>query len=350
MAEHTVSPTRFFFLAAVLLPLAAANVKFTVLHFNDFHARIEPDDETHTWCDERAMDSGACHGGIARMKTIIDKELALGNHVIVLNAGDNFIGTLWDYHFKGNATAQFMTQLDITVMTLGNHDFDYGPDLLADFLKGLPFPVVGTNVNANGHEIGKYIKKYHIIDIEGNLIGICGSTTKLTMEWSKPEPVTIEDPILKAKECIQELKLKGVEIIIMLTHDGNKNDARMAEIVPGIDLIVGGHSHTFLYTGEPPALSFAHGQPHRDKPDGPYPVWQVSRVEPNRTIPILQASWASRYMGRAVVEFDSQGELVSLTGAPILLGSKTSENPVEENPEFKRQIKELKEHWDEYQQ
>lgn len=274
------------------------------------------------------------------MKTVIDQERAKGKPVLVLNAGDDFIGTLWDHHFKGKAVSHFVNQLGITAMTLGNHDFDYGPDVTLDYIKQLNFPVVSGNLNANGHEIGNYVRQYALVEVHGHKVGICGSTTQVTQEWSKPYPVKMEDSHWKARECVEKLKAQGVKIIIMLSHEGYNADKYLARKVPGLDLVVGGHSHAFLYSGQAPSMAKDHAA--KDNIWGSYPTWEESWVEPGRSIPVLQAGWASRYMGRVEVEFDDNGNLLSMHGAPILLGSDSSDNPVFEDPGFKQQIKDMK--------
>ena len=106
----------FLALAALAATGVEAYTKFVILHFNDFHARIDPDSEGHGYCFHGDANVGRCHGGIARMKTIIQRERAKGVPVIVLNAGDNFVGTEWDNRYQGSATAHFMNQLGITAM------------------------------------------------------------------------------------------------------------------------------------------------------------------------------------------------------------------------------------------
>lgn len=315
-------------------------MKFTILHFNDFHARVEPDDEYHGFCHTWSQQQGKCHGGIARMKTVIDQERQKGLPLLVLNAGDDFVGTLWDYHFKGNATATFMKQLNITAMTLGNHDLDYGPDIFVEYAKQLGYPVLSANFNPNGHTIKDYVKPYMITDVEGHKVGICGITTESTNDNANPYPGWVDDHYSKGEECVKKLKdEEGVKIIIMLSHEGYSADKAIAKSLYGLDLVIGGHSHAFLANGEPPALSWNQGNPNRDHVWGEYPTRIWSDVS-HREVPVAQAGWAGRYLGRLTVEFDDDGNLLSIDGAPILLGDEASSNPVPMDPEMKRQIEE----------
>ncbi|GMH40257.1 hypothetical protein BSKO_08161 [Bryopsis sp. KO-2023] len=277
------------------------NVRFTIIHFNDFHSRIEPADMYHGMCSKEENEAGTCHGGVARMKVVIEQERAAakarGEEVLLLDAGDDFVGTLWDHHYKGEAISKFFNRLDIDAMTLGNHEFDYGPDVVANHVKSVNYPVISSNLKANGHWLGDLVHDKIIKEINGTKVGICGTTTQVTMSWSHPWPVQFEDSTIKARECVENLKAEGVEIVIFLSHEGD---------------------HIW---------------------DG-YPAWVDSWVEESRRIPVAQAAWASRYIGRLTVEFDSKGELVHIEGTPILLGGDASNNVVKEDPEWKAEVEE----------
>ena len=102
----------------------------------------------------------------------------------------------------------------------------------------------------------------------------------------------------------------GVEIIIALSHSGYKVEKQMAREVDDLDLVVGGHSHTFLFSGKPPS---------NDKPVGPYPTLEKQRN--GRIVPVVQAFYCSKYLGFFKMKFNSDGELETWTGEPILLDS-----------------------------
>jgi len=320
----------------------AANVHFVIMHFNDFHARIEPEDEYHGSCQQWMRDAGKCHGGIARMKTAIDWERSKGLPVLLLNAGDDFIGTHWDFAFKGEATASFMNQLGVTAMAVGNHDLDYGPDELVKYAKSLNYSLLSANLNPNGHEIANYVKPYITTFIEGEKIAICGVSTESINTNSNAGPAYAEDHFQKARECVDKVRNEeSAKIIILLSHEGYNADRYLARDVYGVDVVVGGHSHAFLASGNLPSLSWDDGYPHTDEPWGEYPTWVWSNVN-NRNIPVVQAGWASRYMGRLEVEFNDDGDLISASGWPILLGDWSSSNHVPEDANFRQQIQEWK--------
>lgn len=334
-----------FVLACVLalscVQHVAGNVKFVIMHFNDFHARIEPEDEYHGGCDQWKKDSGQCHGGIARMKTAIEWERSKGLPVLLLNAGDDFIGTHWDFAYKGEATAAFMNQLGITAMTVGNHDLDYGPDQLVKYAKSLNHTLLSANLNPNGHEIGYYVKPYIITEIQGHRIGICGVSTESINSNSNAGPAYAEDHFSKARECVDKLRNEEqVKIIIVLSHEGYNADKYIGRDIYGVDIVVGGHSHAFL-SHDPPAMSWEGGYAHKDEPWGDYPTWMWSDVN-NRNIPVVQAGWASRYIGRLEVEFNDDGDLIAAHGWPILLGDWGSSNHVPADESIEKQIQEWK--------
>lgn len=322
------------------------HTRFTILHFNDFHSRVEPANDVHGECSDYYQLEGRCHGGVARMKTAINEErakaAARGEEVLLLNAGDDFAGTKWDHHYKGKAVAHFFKDLGIDAMTLGNHEFDYGPDVLGKYLQSLNYPVISSNMKSNGHWMGSFVQENIIKKVNGTKVGICGTTTQATMSWAHPWPVQFEDSTRKANDCIWNLKQKGVKIIILLSHEGLNADRYLGRKVAGMDLIIGGHSHSFLYNEVPPAISYHGGKPNRDHIWDTYPAWIDSWVEHGHRVPIVQAGWASRYLGVLVVEFDEGGNLVHIEGKPVLLGGPASDHPVHEDPVWKEEVSEWK--------
>lgn len=322
------------------------NTTFTILHFNDVHSRVEPDGEFHGTCHDWALNAGKCAGGLARLKTFLRWEASKNQSMLVLNAGDDFIGTPWDHHTRGNAMAHFMNQLGVTAYVLGNHDFDYGPDVLVQYVKQLKFPVLSANMNAHGHELGNYVHRYTIVTIEGKKIGICGVTTEVTNSWSRPWPVQFEGKEWHAEQCAKDVREnEGANIVILLSHSGYRADTWLAGLTPGVDIVVGGHSHAFLWnydSGDPPSLNWADVNAHKDHVWGKYPTMINSHKEPGRRIPVLQAGWATRYVGKAIVAFDDNGNLTSFWGQPFLMGDNGSSYVVPEDPYMKKAIQEWK--------
>ena len=131
--------------------LAHADVTLHVLHTNDFHSRVEPVNKYDSTCDAETEAKNECFGGSARLATAIaqvrkDAE-AKGEPVILLDAGDQYQGSLFYTTYKGKDTVQLMTLLGYDAMTVGNHEFDDGPEGLAVLLDGVEFPVVSANID-----------------------------------------------------------------------------------------------------------------------------------------------------------------------------------------------------------
>lgn len=121
---------------------ALADFELNVLHFNDFHSRIEPINKYDSTCSDKDRSEDKCSGGIARLKTAIDeRRKALGN-VLVLSAGDNFQGSVFYTVYKGKAEAEFLDLLGLDANVLGNHEFDDGDEALASFLDNTNFPTI----------------------------------------------------------------------------------------------------------------------------------------------------------------------------------------------------------------
>lgn len=104
--------------------------------------------------------------------------------------------------------------------SLGNHDFDYGPDVLLKYVKQLNYPILSGNILPNGHPLGGYVKPYSVVTLRGKRIGICSATTTNTIGGSSPGPVSFEQPINAIKRCVSDLEARGVKIIILLSHLG----------------------------------------------------------------------------------------------------------------------------------
>jgi 5'-nucleotidase/UDP-sugar diphosphatase len=306
---------------------AMADYTLNILHINDFHSRQESINKYDSTCSAEEESKNECFGGIARVKAKIDERRAAlskdGGNVIVLNAGDEFQGSLFYTTYKGDDTAEFMNGIGYDVMALGNHEFDDGVDTLAKFLDKVKFPVISANTQAaeSSPIAGKY-KPYVIKDIGGQKIGIVSTLTTDTAEISTPGPtVKFADEIETLKKEVEALKAEGVNKIIALNHDGYVKDKEIAAAVDGIDVIVGGHSHTLLSNTDPQAL-------------GPYPT--LVKGPSGRDVPIVQAKSYSKYLGELKVTFDDDGNVTKSEGAPILLDSS-----VVPDPAYLARVKEL---------
>ncbi|XP_076639053.1 apyrase [Colletes latitarsis] len=290
--------------------------ELSVIHLNDFHARFV----------QTGPHSGACHkenekdcvGGIARVSTAVKRLIAERPNPIFLNAGDNFQGTLWYNVHRWNVTAVFMNMLPHDVMTIGNHEFDDDIKGVVPFLERLKAPVVVTNIDASEEpSMQGLFKNSTILLRNGTKIGVIGAILSTTNTISVTGKLKFLDEVKSVNDEALRLKSQGVDIIIVLSHCGLDVDRKMAAQCPLVDVIVGGHSHTFLYTGKPPFI---------DTPADRYPVVVVQK-NTKRTVLIVQAAAYTKYLGNLTVWFDEEGEVADWTGNPILLDSSVEEDP-----------------------
>ena len=291
-----------------------------VLHTNDHHAHLE------------AVEVGdATLGGIAQRKTLIDalrgEETA---PTLLVDAGDIFQGTLYFNKYLGEADLPFYNELNYEAVAVGNHEFDKGQQVLADFIKQAKFPMVSANIEvAPDSPLAGLIKPWVVREVNGEKIGILGLTTEETALLSSPgEGVEFTDKVEAAKKAISELEKRGVNKIIALTHLGFFNDKELARQVDGIDIIIGGHSHTPL--GNMPGAT------------EPYPVVEKT---PNGETVLLVTDWEwGKYLGDLQVNFDRQGRLIDWRGSPHAVDSniKADEVFVAQLDEFKKPLDDLR--------
>ncbi|XP_074043199.1 5'-nucleotidase [Macrotis lagotis] len=303
----------------VLLAAGASSWKLTILHTNDLHSRLEQTSEDSGKCSVPAR----CVGGVARLHTKVQEIRRAEPNVLLLDAGDQYQGTVWFTVYKGAEVAHFMTALGYDAMALGNHEFDNGVEgLLNPFLKKVKFPVLSANIKAKeplASEISGYYHPYKILSVGQEKVGIIGYTSKETPVLSKPgRDLIFEDEIPSLQTQADKLKTLGVKIIIALGHSGFEMDKLIAQKVKGVDVVVGGHTNTFLYTGRP--------LPSTNKPVGDYPF--IVTADDGRKVPVVQAYAFGKYLGYLNVEFDNEGNVVTSHGNPILLNSSIQEDPI----------------------
>ena len=243
--------------------------------------------------------------GIARVftkqKEIRDRSPAT---TIFLNAGDFYQGTLWYSKFKYEPMIEFGNHLNYTAMGLGNHDFDDKIEGLTPFSDMISFPLLASNINSDESDLveGKHYYKSTVVEVNGTKVGIIGYITQSTRYNFPDGEVAFTDEIASVRREAEKLDAEGVKVIIALGHSGYETDIVLAKQVPLLDLVVGGHSHTFLYTPEN----------EDDKPidfiQGAYPTY-VTSAEGNKVIPVVQAKAYNKYLGHLTLNFDVNGEL-----------------------------------------
>ena len=302
-----------------------ADYTLNILHINDWHSRIESNNKYESTCSAEEEGKGECIGGAARLVTAInDRRKGLeGENVLLLNGGDNFQGSLFYTTYKGAAEAEFLNQMKFDAMTVGNHEFDDGEDALAPFLDVIKFPVLSANVKASAaSKVGDRIKPSLVLDVGGQKIGIVGAVTTDTPEVASPGPnITIEDDIKTITAEVEKLKAEGVNKIIALTHVGYPRDKEMIAKIPGVDVVVGGHSHSLLSNTDA-------------KAEGPYPT-MVDNPDGYK-VPVTQAASYSKYLGEFKVVFDDNGVVKEAKGDPLFL-----DNAIKPDEAVLARIKEL---------
>lgn len=289
---------------------ALADYSLTILHINDWHSRIESDNKYQSTCSAEDETEGKCFGGAARLATAIAerREALKDSNVLLLNGGDNFQGSLFYTTYKGTVEAEFLNLMKFDAMTVGNHEFDDGEEALAPFLDMIEFPVLSANVAASASsKVGDRIKPSMVIEVGGEKIGIVGAVTNDTPEIAAPGPnILIADDINTITAEVEKLKAEGINKIIALTHVGYPRDKELIARIPGVDVVVGGHSHSLLSNTD-------------DKAEGPYPT-MIDNPEGYK-VPVTQAASYSKYLGEFTVTFDDNGVVKEAKGDPILLDS-----------------------------
>ncbi|XP_004580475.2 5'-nucleotidase [Ochotona princeps] len=303
-------------LGALLWPAADA-WELTILHTNDVHSRLEQTSEDSNKC----VNASLCVGGVARLFTKVQQIRQAERNVLLLDAGDQYQGTMWFTVYEGAEVAHFMNALGYDAMALGNHEFDNGVEgLIGPLLKKAKFPILSANIKAKGplaSEISGLYLPYKILSVNGEAVGIVGYTSKETPFLSNPGAnLVFEDEITALQPEVDKLKTLSVNKIIALGHSGFETDKLIAQKVKGVDVVVGGHSNTFLYTGNPPS---------KEVPVGKYPFIVTS--DDGRKVPVVQAYTFGKYLGYLKVDFDEKGNVITSHGNPILLNSSIPEDP-----------------------
>ncbi|MCY3778993.1 MAG: 5'-nucleotidase C-terminal domain-containing protein [Chloroflexi bacterium] len=275
--------------------------ELTIMHTNDVHGHHEP---------QRNGD-----GGAARLATVVQQIRAEVDNQLLLDAGDRFTGTLFHVQHRGQDSVEIMNAIGYDALALGNHEFNEGSDGLANFVTGLNFPSLSANIDFSADPfLAGLVEPAIVLDVGGESIGIIGLTTPETVVLNRPSDdlVFSEDLAGVTQEQVDKLTEQGINKIILLTHLGYEPDVELAQSVSGVDVVVGGHTNTFLSNAYSGAL-------------GEYPtVLESASGEP---ILVVQADTKTIYLGRLDLEFDAAGLLTDWDGDAILLSRYISPDP-----------------------
>ncbi len=275
LPAHSVAPGHYG-------PLLNGATRLVILHTNDTHSRLDP----------FPMDGGrfAGLGGAARRATLIRRVRDANAHVLLLDSGDILQGTPYFNFFGGELEFRAMTAMGYDVATLGNHDFDNGVDGLAALLPEAGFEFVSANYDMSASELDGQVSPYTVREFGGVRVGIfgLGIAFKGLVLARLHRGVMYTDPVTAARNTCRTLRQEGCSLIICLSHLGYRyrtadqpSDQTLAREVPDIDLILGGHTHTFL-----------------DEPD-------LYRQGSTGFTLVNQAGWGGMRLGRIDVSFDS---------------------------------------------
>ncbi|XP_046877128.1 5'-nucleotidase isoform X3 [Hypomesus transpacificus] len=238
----------------------------TLLHTNDVHARVE-----ETNIDSGKCTKGSCFAGVARRFSKIKEIRSRERNVMLLDAGDQFQGTVWFNFYKGAEAAHFMNKLGYDAMALGNHEFDNGVEgLIKPFLQQVQCTVLSANIKPDDKlapQMSGNFFPFKIFDVDSQKVGVVGYTSQETPALSQPGP--------------------NVQF-----------------------------QEEFVMTGQAPSS---------EVPAGLYPF--MVKSEDGRDVPVVQAYAFGKYLGYLKVTFSDTGDVLKATGNPILLDSTVPEDP-----------------------
>lgn len=286
----------------------SSQFELSIVHINDFHARYEEINAAGHTCSPQ--DGDICMGGYARTVTIVKQLLASRTNPIYLNAGDNFRGTMWYNIHRWNAPVEFLNMVPADAMTIGSNEFAHGVEGVVPFLNFINSTVLLANVDNRDEPTFHKYQKSLIIERSGRKIGLIGVMSK--PRNSNVGNLMFTDVTETVREEAEVLKQQGVNIIVVISHCGIDEDKNMAESVgPEVDIIVGGRSHTFLYTGQHPDIP--------DVAEGEYPT--VVTQQSGHRVLIVQAGLYSKFVGDIVLFFDDAGIIQRWEGNPVYAGA-----------------------------
>jgi 5'-nucleotidase len=321
-AANSALSRRNLLRAAAALPLAAPalrravaadGARITLIHMNDFHSKHEGVAEGGTVC----APGRPCAGGSAHLAGAIREAraaaIAEGRAPFLLDAGDQFMGSLYYTLHRGLAEAAVQRAVGTMAMALGNHEFDNGPETLARYAAAVPFPLLSANLDTRAEPLLRdRVSAFSVIESQGVRIGVVGVTTPDTATSSSPGPnLRFTDPMEAAERAAFTLRRQGVGTVVLLSHLGLAADRRLAAEVEGVDAIIGGHSHLLLANGLAGAV-------------GPHPLVVQGR---GRDVRIGQVACHGRYLGRMDLDLGADGRVAAHGGAVREIGPDVAEDP-----------------------
>ena len=262
---------------------AQSRKELVILHTNDTHSCIMPMKAT------LADTMLAGRGGYLRRINMLKEERRENPGLLLFDSGDFSQGSSYYTMFKGEAEIGLMNLMGYDAATIGNHEFDFGLDNMARLFRMAKFPIVCSNYDFTGTVLADIVKPYIILKRQGLKIGVFGICPPLKglVSQKNYEPARYLDPVTTAQQMADLLRYqKKCDLVICLSHLGWENkeftDNLMIEATRGIDLVLGGHSHTYLKTLE--YINNLDGKP----------------------VPVDQNGKHGIYIGRVVLTFDKR--------------------------------------------
>lgn len=234
------------FLALTLtlqINLKAEAQKLTILHTSDTHSCIEPISKNDINPEQ------ADKAGFIRRATLIEQLRKETPELLLLDCGDFSQGSVYYNLFHGEVEIKLMNQMRYDAATIGNHEFDYGLQNMARLFKMASFPIVCSNYDFDETPLKGLTQPYIILQRAGMRIGIIGVAPQLDGLVAKAcyENTKYIDPVTAAQPIVDKLREnEHCDVIICLSHLGIQEDRRFIQQTHGIDVVLGGHSHTYL--------------------------------------------------------------------------------------------------------
>jgi 5'-nucleotidase/UDP-sugar diphosphatase len=312
------------FLGMLFLALAVAcsgsrssSFTLSIVHLNDTHSHLEPLAVNRTI---NGVKTTAQLGGFARIKTALDGMRRVHPDLLLLHGGDAVQGTLYFALFNGTVDYDFLNMLGVDAMTFGNHEFDRGTGPIAGWINRSRFPWLSANIDFSGEPtIAPLVKPYLIREINGEKVAIIGVTTETTPQSTLDVGKAVfNDAVVSARQQASALTALGINKIILLSHLGYPQDKALAAQVSGLDIIVGGHSHSLLGdAGRLTIIGLA--------PEGPYPTKLTA--PDGKPVLVLQAWQWGHVLGKVHVRFTPDGEVAGYSaGITIPVGEQFLQN------------------------
>lgn len=289
--------------------------KTTIIHINDHHSHVDSEKIALT-IDNEAIEADI--GGFARVVTRINQLQKTKTNPITLHAGDALQGTMYYTVFKGEVDAKLMNLVKWDAFELGNHEFDDGDEELNKFLKELNTTILASNVIANKNSpLYDRTKPYKIIEREDQKIAIIGVDVAFKTKYSSRPSKNIEflDEIESVNKYVKELKSQGINKVILLSHFGLENDLKLASQIEGVDIIIGGDSHSLMGDYDMIGLKSSTKD---------YPI--ITRSKDGKRVCIVQAWEYSHAVGALNVKFDEFGDVKECSGYASLLFDLNTKN------------------------